>query len=331
MAKAADLNRQILPAVIVTFAFLFILALQAAAQNEPQFKVGDHVEADINMSSSPEYQTWRKATVIEVLMWQGMVSAIRIKTDDGREVTIGEKHLRKLSGAENKTVDKDQTSPRPKNSDNRMQKKEDAGQAQAEFKAGDRVEVDSNLSSDPQYSSWKKATVKGVDLENRRYVVTLDDNFHEMSVLIRPGKVWIRPLNDGSRAPEPATCEFYKNYQKVSNAAPPSAELFKGVIFESYRAINRYSDFGLVFEGFKMGSPFKNRALGRGRKDVDPAPVGATIYPLKTKLIFCEKDLNLTFRTEWVNEFSCYKSQFGEWVCKNAAPQQYKRTSFPNK
>jgi hypothetical protein len=80
-----------------------------------------------------------------------------------------------------------------------------------------------------------------------------------------------------------------------------------------------------------MGSSFTNRARGNGRKDVDPAPVGATIYPLKTKLIFCEKDLNATLRTEWVNEYACYKSQFGEWVCKNGAPQNYQRTSFPNK
>ena len=332
MTKATNLNRriQLLSAVIATIVFLFISTLQAAAQNESQFKVGDRVEADINMSSSPEYQNWREATIVEIMMWQGMVSGIRIKTDDGRDITTSARHLRKLSEAEKKIVEKNQTNTPHKTRNNPSENEEGDEQEQAEFKVGDRVEVDSIMASDPKDSRWKKATVKAVDLENRRYVVMLDD-FNEMSVLIRPGKVWIRPLKDGSRAPEYATCEFYKNYKKVSHAAPPSAELFKSVIFEWFNSINRYQDFGLVFVDFKMGSPFKNRARGNGRKDIDPAPIGATIYPLKTKLILCEKDLNLTFRTEWVNEYSCYKSQFGEWVCKNAAPQNYKRTSFPNK
>lgn len=251
-----------------------------------------------------------------------MVSGIRVKTDDGKEVTLGARHLRRLTEAEKKTEDKNQIKPPIDNKGDE--------QEQADFKVGDRVEVDSIMASDAKDSRWKKATVKTVDLKNRRYVVMLDD-FNEMSVLIRPGKVWIRPLNDGSLTPEYATCEFHKNYKKVSNTAPPSAELFKSVIFEWFNSINRYQDFGLVFVDFRMGSPFKNRARGNGRKDVDPAPVSATIHPLKTKLIFCEKDINSTFRTEWINEYSCYKSQFGEWVCKNGAPQNNKRTSFPNK
>jgi hypothetical protein len=154
----------------------------------------------------------------------------------------------------------------------------------------------------------------------------------ERSILIRPEHVWIRHLNDGSKTPEFPTCEFYKNYPKVSNTAAPSAALFKAVIFDRYNSVNRYYDFGLVFEDFKMGAAYKNRARGQGRKDVDPAPIGATIYPLKAKLITCEKDLNSTFRTEWTNEFSCYKSRFGEWVCNNSAPQNYKRSvPIPNK
>lgn len=143
-----------------------------------------------------------------------------------------------------------------------------------------------------------------------------------------------RHRDETGEAPQSAqnsTCEFYKSYKKVSNNAPPSAELFKGVIFEWFESINKYRDFGLVFVDFKMGKSYKNSARGNGRKDVDPAPVGATIYPLKTKLVLCEKDIESTYRTEWVNEYACYKNRVGEWVCKNAAPQQYKRTSFLNK
>ena len=229
MTKATNLSRriQLLSAVIATAAFLSIPTPQAAAQNESQFKVGDRVEADINMSSSPEYQTWRKATVVEVMMWQGAVSGIRVKTDDGREVTLGARHLRRLTEAEKKTEGKNQPA---KDKTIRATGNEAGGQQQAEFKEGDRVEVDSIMAGDPKDSRWKKATVKAVDLENRRYVVTLDD-FNKMIVLMRPGKVWIRPLNDGSRVPEYATCEFYKSYKKVSSAARPSAGLLRSVIF----------------------------------------------------------------------------------------------------
>ncbi len=81
-----------------------------------------------------------------------------------------------------------------------------------------------------------------------------------------------------------------------------------------------------------MGAAYKNRARGNGRKDVDPAAVGAMIYPLKTKIILCEKDLNSTFRSEWTNEYDCYKNRVGEWVCKNGAPQNHKRSvPIPNK
>ena len=185
------------------------------------------------------------------------------------------------------------------------------------------------MASEAQDSKWVKATVKAVDLKNKRYLVLRDD-LNEMSVLIRPGKVWIRPLNDGSRTPAYVSCRFYKNYQKVSNSALPSAELFKAVIFEWFNSINKYRDFGLEFVDFKMGGSFKNRTLGNVRKEVDPAPVGATIYSLKTKIVKCEKDIESTYRTEWINEYSCYKNQFGEWACKNAAQQNYKRDSFPN-
>lgn len=332
MARAVNssLQARFVTAVVATIGFFFISTSQAAAQNGSQFKAGDRVEADINMSSSPEYQNWRKATVIEILTWQGMVSGIRIKTDDGVDFTIGERYLRRLGEAGKKSDGNNRTALPPKNMDKPPADDESGEQQLSEFKVGDRVEVDSIMASDPKDSRWKKATVKAVDLKNRRYVVTLDD-FNEMSVLVRPGKIWIRRLNDGSRAPEYATCEFYKDYKKVSHAATPSAELFKSVIFEWFNSINRYKEFGLVFVDFKTGSPFKNRARGNGRKDVDPAPVGSMIYPLKTKLVLCEKDLNSTFRSEWVNEYACYKSRFGEWVCKNGAPQNYKRASFPNK
>jgi ribosomal protein L21E len=312
---------------IVIAGLLFsLLAVGPAIAQEGNYKAGDRVEVDVNMSSSPENIRWQKATIVEVMMWQWRISGIYVKTDEGRTLTVGVKHLRPLNEPVTRPAATTSAGGKARN-----ERPGPDGTQQAEFKVGDRVEVDSIMARDPKQSSWIKATVTAVDLKNQRYIV-MRDNLMEMSILIRPEHVWIRHLNDGSKTPEFPTCEFYKNYPKVSNTAAPSAALFKAVIFDRYNSVNRYYDFGLVFEDFKMGAAYKNRARGQGRKDVDPAPIGATIYPLKAKLITCEKDLNSTFRTEWTNEFSCYKSRFGEWVCNNSAPQNYKRSvPIPNK
>lgn len=328
MNERTDSNRFFTMAAAIMSLIFVLAAHNLISAQTTNYKAGDRVEADINMSSSPENADWRQATIVEVMMWQGRISGIYVKTDDGQHFTLGSKHLRPLR-ASAKPPAENQNASRSKSSLPAAPAKSLNGEQSQAFKVGDRVEVDSIMASDPRDSTWKKATVKAVDLKNGRYVVMLDD-FNTMSVLIRPDKVWIRPLNDGSIAPAFSTCEFYRDYRKASNAAPPSAELFKSVIFEWFESTNRYQDFGMIFTDFKMGKPFKNRALGNGRKDVDPAPVGAAIYPLKTKLIFCEKDVESTFRTEWTNEYSCYKSRTGEWVCKNGAPQNYRRTSFPN-
>ncbi len=318
-----DRKGAVLAAVILIFA-----AISAANGQSPNYKQGDRVEVDINLSSSPENMKWQNATIVEVMMWQGKISGIYVKTDEGRYLTIGATNLRPVKEA---ARGRENTNPANETTRANLPAANNTDQARSAFKVGDRVEVDSIMASESNGAHWVKATVTHVDIKSGRYVVRRDD-FNEMTVLIRPGKIWIRHLNDGSTTPEYPTCEFYKNYVKVSNTAAPSAELFKAVIFEWANSTNRYRDFGLVFEDFKMGTPYKNRARGNGRKDVDPAPVGATIYPLKTKIVKCEMDLESTFRTEWTNEYDCYKSRVGEWVCKNGAPQNYKRSvPIPNK
>ena len=315
--------------LIITAMFLFLtIGTNTTVSAQSKFKKGDRVEADVNMSSSPENARWEKAVIVEIMEWNGKISGIFVRTDSGGEYTLGERNLRSLSDGGKKTT-ADPNPPTPETKTVPPKNTRETQTANGEFNSGDRVEVDSIMAAERVDSKWKKATVKAFDPQNKRYVVMLDD-FNEMSVLIRPGKIWIRPLNDGSSTPVFDTCVFFKDYQKVSNSAAPSAELFKSVIFDWFNSINKYSDFGLEFVDFKMGRTFKNRALGSGRKEVDTAPIGATIYSLKTKIVKCEKDLNSTFRTQWTNEYSCYKNEFGEWTCKNAAPQNYKRTSFPN-
>lgn len=134
------------------------------------------------------------------------------------------------------------------------------------------------------------------------------------------------PEQDESRA-----CPFNKDYKKVSNSALPSAALFKSVIFAWEFDLNkRFRDFGLTFLEFKMAAPYKNRVYPgvNIRRDVDTARPGTTIYPLKLKQLKCQKDVSITIRRIEEIEYSCYKDEFGEWVCKNGAPKLIEHTSF---
>jgi hypothetical protein len=132
---------------------------------------------------------------------------------------------------------------------------------------------------------------------------------------------------------ESKACPFNKDFKIVTNSAPPSAELFKGVIFAWEFDLNkRFRDFGLTFLEFKMAAPFKNRVYPgvNIRRDVDTARPGTTIYPLKLKQLKCQKDVSITIRRIEEIEYTCYKDEFGEWVCKNGAPKLIEHTSFDN-
>jgi len=80
-----------------------------------------------------------------------------------------------------------------------------------------------------------------------------------------------------------------------------------------------------------MGRTFKNAAIGRGRKLVDTAPVGATIYNVKAKELICQKSSTITKPELREIEYACYKSEYGEWVCKPGAAKYFEQPSIPNK
>ena len=83
-----------------TCLLLFTIALlPCMALAEPEFAVGDRVSVDTNMASDPAYQTWRPATVTAVQMWQGQVSGISVRTDDGLELMTAARFLRAGSPA----------------------------------------------------------------------------------------------------------------------------------------------------------------------------------------------------------------------------------------
>jgi hypothetical protein len=277
---------------------------------------------DVNMSGSPEYQKWKKATVTKIEMWNGQVSGYSLKTDEGAELLTSIRYLRRLT-TEHQNNNQNITIP----NHNVDPAKTEETQLIAQFKVGDRVEVDKIMAKDPKDSRWGKATVKAIDLPNQRYIVRLDENFIDISILMRPGKNWIRTLNDGSRLPEQGTCSFTEPAGTVSKTSPPSAQLFKRVIYDWQNSVKRGSRLGITFEKFEMGKPYKNVLTQKGRL-LDFLPTNAIIYPVKTKQIVCEEHTTLIRRTTFEMGYACYKNEYGDWVCKNGAPQKMELKSI---
>jgi hypothetical protein len=284
-------------AVVLMFGANFPLAAQNA-----NFKVGDKIEVEWKRS-------WYKAEILEVK--DGKFKIHYDGFDNSWDEWVKPERMRFLGQTKN-------TEPTIAN---------DAGknQTDAKYNSGDRVECQPT----PKIGAYRKGTVVSM-MEDGRYRVRIDDEpLYPEGIICE--QEYMRPT--GEAEPPPAQCPFNKDYVKVSNNAAASADLFKGVIFEWQKSISNFYDFGLTFLDFKMGKPFKNRVYPgvNVRKDVDTAPVGATIYPIKVKELACKKDVTITLRSVTEIEYSCYKSEYGEWVCKNGAPLKVERSSIPNK
>lgn len=66
----------------------------AAIAAGADYAVGDRVMVDVNMSSEPSRERWRPGTITEIQMWNGRVSGIFIRTDDGQDIGTSASHLR---------------------------------------------------------------------------------------------------------------------------------------------------------------------------------------------------------------------------------------------
>lgn len=305
----------------ITRAFLLgsfcMLLLSSHVFGQAGFKVGDAVEVDLNGSSYPENQNWKKATILKIESWNGQVTGYSVQTDAGTAHIVAERHMRRAAASS--------VTPTANNPAKTTDRKQ-AVPSTAAFKVGDRVEVDKIMANNPSDAVWGKATIKAVDLANQRYIVTLD-NFTEMSVLIRPGKIWIRRLNDGSKKPEQASCSFAIPPGPVNISAPASETLFKRLIWEQLDHSKKGLALGISFQQFDMNKPYKNVWTKNGRLK-DFIPLNVTIYPVKSKQVMCEKFNTLIERVEWEIEYTFYKDEKGKWICKSGAPRQLNRTTI---
>ncbi|HVF46229.1 MAG TPA: hypothetical protein VNA17_01545 [Pyrinomonadaceae bacterium] len=132
--------------------------------------------------------------------------------------------------------------------------------------------------------------------------------------------------------PPPATpeCPLNEPAGTVSKTSKPSAELFKRVLFERYRDTSNGRKIGITYETFELGRSFVNRLTGGGLLH-DGAPQGATIYPVKTKFLYCDRHTDSTVRTIYEAQYNCFKDSFGAWVCPNSALKLSKPIYLPNK
>lgn len=81
----------------IAFTIVLFSTVSVVFAQQAKFKAGDRVEVDVRGSLQDEPK-WVKAKVIEVMMWQGKVSGVYVKTDDGVAMTVKETDLRLLTG-----------------------------------------------------------------------------------------------------------------------------------------------------------------------------------------------------------------------------------------
>ena len=128
---------------------------------------------------------------------------------------------------------------------------------------------------------------------------------------------------------------------QVTKTATASAQVFKRVIYESMAAkVNEKSigapkKIGLTFLEFDMAKAYRNTLTGDrfgDRRLHDGAPVGAMIYPVKTKYLRCElydREINGYVRQ---TNYACFKNRDGEWDCPvDSVTKTLERKTIPLK
>jgi len=163
-------STRIRSALIPIAALVLLLAPGAMAfpqDPEPQYEVGDRVEADVHMSSTPEYAKWRPGTITKIEMWQGQVSGIFLETDEGDEVVSTAGFLRPLAEAST-------TEPAAGGAAPEATAKTGAAPGEAESKAGAGVSAGASTGANAGTGMCKVGT-RVADRENRSGVVVRAD------------------------------------------------------------------------------------------------------------------------------------------------------------
>jgi hypothetical protein len=311
----------------------------ASSQGKQKFKVGDRIECD---PSGGGY--WHEGVVVPFKkndMYNGYTPEtgyfyrVKIEGYDMEALACKAENIRALvntdadnNGGDNKVADdKANAEPEKKKANTETVKKNDVKPNQAAFKVGDRVLANPLSMDEEKY--WWKCTITGIEgVKSNFYNVRCDPQGGRSYMDHHVQPAWVRPLNDGV-APPTFECSFDTPAGTASNAAAPSPQLFKRVIYERMAALEK-AKLGVVFTTFQMGTPYKNLLTRNGLMDT-AAPQNATIYPVKTEFRTCKEvtgDYN--YLTVTKENFACFKDRFGAWVCgADSVPEFLEHQSVP--
>ncbi len=343
---------------VVTIIFMTVVTATIMKAQTPQFKVGDHVEVDANMTSwtwPDNKQQWMPATVIEVDQRPGYRPAYMVKMDgtgETRRIPITPNPAEKVwirpggaqngnniggnnGGGNNGAGPVDGRGGQPGNND--------AGGAQ--FKVGDRVEVDElnvSTSSPASMQLWKKGTVTAIDTRpgyRPGYVIQIDPEpgqlpkTHWVPITRNSTeRIWIRAT--GGTAPKIETDKLHvdKNNTVLADREPLDCSSFKQPAARNGSALP--VDLAKKLVRCALGeNPSPQGGEGASTVDISTFQVGAPrrwnlridtgaggtpetiVYPVRakysTKTFHLEQNIVVTDREQM---FAC-SVQIGEWVC----------------
>jgi hypothetical protein len=319
---------------ITAIALLLTAVSLNFAQDKGQFKAGDRVEVDLNMSGNPnsEYATWRKATVVKVEMWQGSVAGYHLKTDDGRDIVSSARHMRALGKEEQSPPNAQPNEPRKDNEPPIADPpaKDQKPTTGLKFKVGDRVKASPAMLKEDKY--YQPCTITKVMPPNA-YAMRCDPfngiSFEDFTVR----EDFIRPWSNATPAPT-FDCSLDQPAAVNLKTSPASAAVFKRIIYEWQAVSNSKTKVGVTFETFRIGTPFKNTyARNKNALLYEGFPQNATIYPIKTRFVTCVEGNEYNYRTVWESGYACAKNRFGEWSCgvDGGAPRMLDKQNVPKK
>lgn len=206
--------------ICITLLFLAIFSVSTAAAEPPGkhwLNVGDTVNVDIIMASSPGSSMWRTGRILEV---HKDMNSYLVKVDDGSKRTIinSDDWIKPAKGVPPAAAAQPQaeTLNAPQQSTfNRV----DNSSAFTQFQVGQTVNVDRLMASTPGAAQWTTAKIVAVNEKMNSIDVITPDGIRR-SIVNSPN--WIKP--GGGPLPGPAAP--HENLPPAANTAkaPPQTE-----------------------------------------------------------------------------------------------------------
>jgi hypothetical protein len=331
LKKQTKSNRQtkLLFAAITAVTFLFAAQSEAAAQNQPRkYKPGDTVSDGTYVYKilqcngegewdECEYQAYRDGKPTGS---PGRMTIRNLRAAEQRVLEAKEREAKSRGGTgstnnnaanqnPSNTPQRTTGSPTPKQNRQTPPGGTVAG-LDGKWKVGDKLEVNDR-------AFWYPAEI--IAIQGGKYKVhfegypSSDDQWVDESRM--------RPVG-GHRIT--AECNYEPPGPPVASQSRFSEALAKRKIYDEYNwkangTIQAPLKVGVVFLSFQMAAPYKNTVAnvpGYGaQRRHGGAPVGATIYSLKTKLMVCEEYPDGATRRLVEGSRACFIDKDGSWTC----------------